>query len=134
METPDIPCLSRDVRQSWFLEPIYDFTISHELLDPSYGHPVGRQSSSHSAKINASIHAPLSVCKSFMIAGEMLLVPRILLHTLVVFNTLEDDLAKAVEIRHIGHLRVEKMWHQSTSGGLVVDLDCNSVLAGIIQH
>lgn len=57
-----------------------------------------------------------------MIAHKMLLIKRILLNTLVVLETLEDNLAEAVEVRDITHLWIEELAHQSPRGGLVVDL------------
>lgn len=57
-----------------------------------------------------------------MVTDEMLLVPGILFHPLVVFNVLEDHLAEAVKVRNNGHLAVEQMGHQGTSGRLVVNL------------
>ena len=47
-----------------------------------------------------------------MIPNQMLLVPRILFHALIVLNALEDDLAKAVKVCDIGHLWVEELAHQ----------------------
>ena len=59
-----------------------------------------------------------------MVPDQMLLVPRILLHALIVFDALEDDLAEAIEVGHVAHLRVEKLRHQGARGFLVVDLYC----------
>ena len=52
----------------------------------------------------------------------MLLVPRVLFHPLVIINTLEHDLAEAVEVGQIGHLMVEESAHQAATTGRVVDL------------
>ena len=52
----------------------------------------------------------------------MLLIPRILLHALVILDALEDYLTEAVEVGHVAHLRVEELRHEGPRGGLVVDL------------
>ena len=52
----------------------------------------------------------------------MLLVPRILLHSLVVFYTLEYHLAKAVKAGDVTHLRVEELCHQGARGRLIMNL------------
>lgn len=57
-----------------------------------------------------------------MVAHEMLLVERILLDALVVLQALEHNLAEAVKVRDITHLRVKELAHQSSRGFLVVDL------------
>ena len=56
----------------------------------------------------------------------MLLVPRILLHALVVLDVLENHLAEAVKVGDVAHLGVEELGHEGARGGLVVDL-CFSV-------
>ena len=58
-----------------------------------------------------------------MIAHKMLLIPRILLHTLVVVHALEHDLTEAVEVRDIHHLWVDELRHHGAGGRLVVNLD-----------
>lgn len=57
-----------------------------------------------------------------MIPIQMLLIPRILLHGLVMFQALEDDLTEAVKVRDVAHLAVEELRHEGAGGGLVVDL------------
>ena len=57
-----------------------------------------------------------------VIVDEMLLVPRILLHALVILDRLEDHLAEAVEVGDVAHLRVEELRHKGARGALVVDL------------
>ena len=52
----------------------------------------------------------------------MLLVPWILLHALVVFDALENHLAKAVKVGDVAHLRVEELCHQGTRSFLVMNL------------
>lgn len=93
-------------------ESINDGTVSHELLHPSNSHPMVisfTQQPSQNAELD--LHAPLRICEVLVIANEMLLIPRVLLHALVVLETLEDDLTEAVEVRNIGHLRVEELRH-----------------------
>ena len=69
-----------------------------------------------------------------MIIHQMLLIPRILLHTLVVLNILETHLAETIEVGNVAHLRIEELGHQSAGGALVVNLlqltrlACNSSL------
>lgn len=62
-----------------------------------------------------------------MVTDKMLFIPRILFHALVVFNVLEHDLAEAVEICNVCHLRVEQFGHQSAGRTLIMDLDEMSV-------
>ena len=57
-----------------------------------------------------------------MVPNQMLLVPRILLHALIVFDALKDDLAEAIEVGDVAHLWIEKLRHQGARGFLVVDL------------
>lgn len=47
----------------------------------------------------------------------MLLVPRILLHALVILEALENHLAEAIEVGQVAHLRVEELGHQCACGG-----------------
>ena len=60
-----------------------------------------------------------------MIIHQMLLVPWILLHALVVLHALEKNLAEAIEVGDVAHLRVEQLGHQGARGALVVNLFCN---------
>lgn len=53
---------------------------------------------------------------------QVLLVPRILLHALVVLNIVKDDLAEAVEIGESAHLRIKQLGHQRSGSILIVDL------------
>lgn len=69
-----------------------------------------------------NLHASLRIRKLFMVVIQVLLVPRVLLKSFVIFNILEDDLAEAVKVCYVGHLRVEQLGHQITGCGLVVDL------------
>ena len=46
-----------------------------------------------------------------MIAHKMLLVKRILLDPFIILQTLEHNLAEAVEVRDIAHLGVEELAH-----------------------
>ena len=57
-----------------------------------------------------------------MILHQMLLVPRILLHALVVVYALENNLTEAVKVGDVAHLRVEELGHQGAGGALVVNL------------
>ena len=68
------------------------------------------------------LHATFGVGEFHMVVIQVLLVPRVLLEPLVVFDVLEDDLTKTVKICNIGHLEVEQLGHQSTRRGLVVYL------------
>lgn len=54
----------------------------------------------------SNLLASLGVCKLLMIAYQVLLIPRILLHPLVVFKTLENHLTETVKVGNIAHLRV----------------------------
>lgn len=58
-----------------------------------------------------------------MVPDQMFLVPWILLHALVVLDAPENDLAEAVKVGHVAHLRVEELCHEGARGFLVVDLD-----------
>lgn len=53
---------------------------------------------------------------------QVLLVPWILLHALVVLNIVKDDLAEAVEIGKSAHLRIKQFGHQRSGSILIVDL------------
>ena len=57
-----------------------------------------------------------------MIIHQMLLVPWILLHALVVLYALENNLTEAIEVGDVAHLRVEQLGHQGARGALVVNL------------
>ena len=71
-----------------------------------------------------------------MIMHEMLLIPRVLLHALIVFDTLEHYLTETVKVGHIAHLRVEELRHQGTGSTLVVDLFLPSLVSklGVSCH
>jgi hypothetical protein len=62
-----------------------------------------------------------------MVANQMLLVPRVLFHALIIFDTLKNHLTKAVKVRDVGHLRVEQLGHQRTSSTLIVNLNIKLV-------
>lgn len=68
------------------------------------------------------LRASLRIREHLMIIHQMLLVPRILLHLLVVVYALENDLAEAVKVGEVAHLRVEEFGHQGAGGALVVNL------------
>ena len=111
------------------LEAINNLTIPNELLNPSNRHPVRVAISEHSlspGRENQSVYlrAPLRIRKVLMIIHQMLLIPRILLHTLVILNILKNNLAEAIEVRNIAHLRVEELGHQRARRALVMDLFC----------
>ena len=57
----------------------------------------------------------------------MLLTSPILLRRLVILYILEHHLTETVEVRDIGHVRVEESGQQRTGGGLVVNLHCDSI-------
>lgn len=57
-----------------------------------------------------------------MVAYEVFLVERVLLDALVVLEAFEHNLAEAIEVRDITHLRIEELAHQCSRGFLVVDL------------
>ncbi len=69
-----------------------------------------------------NLHAPLRISKVLMVPHQVFLVPWILLHPLIVLNTLEHSLTEAVKVRHIGELRVVELGHERASGGCVVYL------------
>lgn len=48
--------------------------------------------------------APLCVGKLEVIVEKMFFVPRVLFHTFVILNRLEDDLAETIEVGDIYHL------------------------------
>lgn len=57
-----------------------------------------------------------------MVPSQMLLIPRILLHPLIILHTTKDDLAETVEVGDVGHLGVVELAHERAGGGCVVDL------------
>lgn len=57
-----------------------------------------------------------------MVARQALLVDRVLLEPLVILEAPEGDLAKTVEVGHLGHLRIVKLAHHGSGLGLVVNL------------
>ena len=66
--------------------------------------------------------APLCVGKLKMIVEKVFLVPRILFHTFVILNRLEDDLTETIEVGDIHHLGVKEMRHKVSCTGLIVYL------------
>ncbi len=61
------------------------FAVSYELFDPAYGHPTQNQPTVKLLnQVDYYSHASLGISKFLMVANQMLLVPRILLHGLVV--------------------------------------------------
>ena len=85
------------------LETIHHFTISDGPFDSPDRHPVairsqptpiGHWPGEHS-------HAPRGFVIVLVVTDEMLPIPRVLLHRLVTLNTLEHDLAEAVEVRDV---------------------------------
>lgn len=67
-------------------------------------------------------HASLRIRELLMVAHQMLLVPRVFFHPLVVLQVPEQHLTEAVEIGDVGHLRIEKLAHQGTGRACVVYL------------
>ena len=57
-----------------------------------------------------------------MISYQILLVPRILFHPFIVVQAPENSLTEAVEVRHVGKLRVVELGHKRSRGGGVVNL------------
>jgi hypothetical protein len=57
-----------------------------------------------------------------MITDQMLFIPRIFLHALVIFQALEDYLTEAVKVCCVGHLRIEKLRHERACGDWIVNL------------
>ena len=68
------------------------------------------------------LRAPLGIRKILMIPHQMLLVPRIQLHPLIILDAPEHHLAEAVEVRHVGELRVVELRHERSRRTRVVDL------------
>ena len=62
-----------------------------------------------------------------MISHQMLLIPRICLHPLIVLKTPKHRLAKAVKISHICELRIVELGHECASGGGVVYLESSFI-------
>lgn len=69
-----------------------------------------------------NLHAPLRIREFLMISHQMLLVPWILLHPLVILDISKHGLAKTVIIRDVGELGVEELSHEGTGGTCIVDL------------
>ena len=70
------------------------------------------------------IYARALFCISelLMIANQMFSIPGVLLHSFVVLETFEHDLAEAVKVGHIGHLRVEQLSHEGACCRCIVNL------------
>ena len=66
--------------------------------------------------------ASCCICKILMISEKVLLVPRILLHLLVVFDTLEHYLAETVEVGNVRHLAIVDRRHQIAGLDGIVNL------------
>lgn len=79
--------------------------IPNQLRDPANGH-----------------HAPFGIGKLLMIALQMLFIPRVLLHSLIIVHAVEHDLAEAVKVCELRHLVVKKPCHKAARLGSVVDL------------
>lgn len=91
---------------------LYNLSIIDKLLDPANSHPSTHFSiSTGHRRGRLYSHALLRISKLLVITHQMFLVPRVLLHPHIVVNRLEDDLAKAVEVGKVYHLRVEKLGH-----------------------
>ena len=58
-----------------------------------------------------------------MVPHQMFLVPRILLHPLIVLQTPKDALTEAVKVRHVCKLRVVELGHELPASRGVVYLD-----------
>ena len=84
---------------------IHHFPIPYKLRDPPDCH-----------------HALFGVCKLLMVSHQMLLVPRILLHLLVIIRAFEHNLAEAVKVCQVGHLVVKEPAHEGARLDCVVDL------------
>jgi hypothetical protein len=52
------------------------------------------------------------ICKILMIANQMLFIPRIVFHSLIVVDALEYHLAETVIVGHIDHLGIDQLAHQ----------------------
>ena len=114
------------------LETIHNFPVSHKLFDPPNSHAARDQSSLHVIRESRrNLRALPCISKFLMVTDQMLLVPWILLHALVVFHILEDDLAETVNVGKIAHLWIEKLCHQGARSFLVVDLLVGEVSRGI---
>ena len=108
-------------------KPIHNLPIPYKLFDPTDSHPARKVNNlllllTRYVHVIDYSHALLRVGKLLMVPDQMLLVPRILLHALIVFDALEDDLAEAIEVGDVAHLRIEKLRHHGTRGFLIVDL------------
>ena len=68
------------------------------------------------------LRASLRIGKHLVIIHQMLLIPWILLHVLVVVYALENDLAEAVIGGEVAKLRVDECGHLGAGGALVVNL------------
>lgn len=66
--------------------------------------------------------ALLRISKFLVVTDQVLLIPGILLHGLVVLEALEDDLAEAIIVCDIAHLRVEELRHQGSCRSLIMNL------------
>lgn len=107
------------------LEAIDGLPITYKLFDPADSHPANLKVSityNHQPRVAIISHAPFRVREVLMVAHEVFLVERILLDALVILEAFEHNLAEAIEVRDITHLRVEELAHQCSRGFLVVDL------------
>ena len=58
-----------------------------------------------------------------MVAHQVLFVPRVLLHPLVVVYAFKHHLTKTIEVRQIGHLMIKEKFHEFTGLCCIVDLE-----------
>jgi hypothetical protein len=66
--------------------------------------------------------APFCVGELEMIIEKVFLVPRILLHSLVVLNRFKDNLAEAIEVGDVTHLWIKQVRHEVACTSLIVYL------------
>jgi len=103
------------------LKALYGLTFPDKLLDPSNSNP-GRPSALDISHIALILRASLNIRKVEMVTHQLFLVPWILHHPLIVFETLEHDLTEAVKFCHIDKMCVEDLRHKGACLRLVVDL------------
>lgn len=97
-------------------EPINLDALVDELRNPADCHPkyviVNKTLSEKEREKEINVLAPLRISKILMIPDQMLLIPRIILDLLIVLGAAKHNLAEAVVVGDIGHLRVHDLVHQ----------------------
>lgn len=98
--------------------------FGQHTADVSIHHPIDCFPVPHKLRNPADCHfASLDIGKIQMVSGELLLVPFVLAHPLVILDTFEYNLAEAIVISHVNKVRVEELGHHRSGFSVVVNLD-----------